>query len=68
MTGMMGWTPPSGIGVPKQRYQRHYLMKASMEKVSIIGLDIAKSVCEQAPQEDPEASDEINRVARLWAP
>jgi transposase len=40
----MGWTPPDGIGVPKWRCFNTTEEEASMDEVSTVGLDLAKSV------------------------
>ena len=42
--GVMGWTPPDGIDVPKCDRQKPHKGRASVEQVSTVGLDIAKRV------------------------
>ena len=40
----MGWTPPDGIDVPKWSCRNTTAKEASVSKISIIGVDLAKSV------------------------
>jgi hypothetical protein len=41
---MMGWTPPDGIYVPVCGLLESHTKEASVEEVSIIGLDLAKRI------------------------
>ncbi len=41
---MMGWTPPDGIYVPVCGLLELHTKEASVEEVSIIGLDLAKRI------------------------